>query len=561
MTAHPLFILSTALIVATTGGTGTVTVLPGASVQAALDRAPAGAVIVVEGHHAEALTIRKPVTLRGGAGARLSGAAVPLIEVIGARGVLIERLVATQSGRAAPRSNHGVIVVRDAEAELRAVRIEGATAGLVVTGGAKLRAAGLEVSRCGGAGVLFAGGSTGELTGSEIHHNAVGVWAEDDAAPILRDNAFTGNRLGLLFTGHARPRVEANRVVRSTGRGVSVTGDAVPALIGNTIEGSGEEGLVFIERARGVAQANRVRGNVYGVFVGDDAAPTLRHNMIEANRKAGVLFRHGRGGGLLEGNLLHANDRFGVQLSGPAAPTLRANTVVGHLRCGVHAANGASAVLERNVVTGNRVGVSNEAALVADEYRGASNGKLALTGDLIAGNADADLVAGKGADVGLLAADTALRFAEGGWFVLTGAAATGTGPLGWAGPPAGAASLLPGPVIAVRPRAAAPSPAAGPAQARPAKPELVAAADLKAIQIVGEEFEAAFMEAVEESGNAEIPGRFLSRAFAELEARDVNLQRLKAAREYLKRAQRAGETAVYGPAFHELDQFLRRHGV
>jgi len=95
--------------------------------------------------------------------------------------------------------------------------------------------------------------------------------------------------------------------------------------------------------------------------------------------------------------------------------------------------------------------------------------------------------------------------------------------------------------------------------AAPIRAGLVAAADAKAIRRVAEDFEADFMGAIEDQGSADIPGKQLSRAFAELQATPLSRKRLDEARRYLKLAQQAGEAEAFGPAYHELDRFLRKY--
>jgi hypothetical protein len=277
-------------------------------------------------------------------------------------------------------------------------------------------------------------------------------------------------------------------------------------------------------------------------LVADDAAPAIGQNIIDHNRTAGVVYRFGQGAGTLEENLLQANGAFGLQMSGHATPTVRNNTIVEHLRCGIHAYNGAAPILDRNVVSGNQCGVGNQLQSATGVYFGGKVGQPILMQNVVAGNVDGDLAL----DGGTRPAGPPPTFAAGGWFVLA------SGHAGWAGPPAGAAPLLPGPKLLAANRQPAPG---------SMEPGTVQGGDLKNICVVGEEFEDEFKYALAAKRDAEIPGKFLSRAFAELRVRDVDAKRLKAAREYWKQAQRAGEARAYASAYHDLDQFLRKYGI
>ena len=186
--------------------TQSMAIAPGDDLQAAIDAAPAGAVLVLAPgrHEAGRLAIRRPLALVGGGDATLAVAAL----AIDAEGPVVLRDLAVagavrlggatraelQDVRVAGAGGAGVVVGGDAHAVLRAVFVEACGGpGVLATDRADLAAEGCILLANGGAGLAWEGDARGEGHGNLCEGNAHGIRVADRAAPALLHNTLRRN--------------------------------------------------------------------------------------------------------------------------------------------------------------------------------------------------------------------------------------------------------------------------------------------------------------------------------------------------------------------------------
>jgi serine/threonine-protein kinase len=279
----------------TLGDTSTVGVSqvdPGADLAAAIAAAPRGGTVqLTAGTYrlAEPVYLLQDVTVRGaGPGStRLVSTAsgAGLLVPLPAK-VQVERLALTHAGNKAASG----LIVWDGRAELRAVRVSGAT-GRVSGPADRGRQAAAALSGGVGSGVLVSQSASllirdAQLTDNDVAGLVVGGRARVD----VRDTAFEDNGLcGLCFTGRATGQVRDSHVTGGA-VGMYVGQRSSPELQGNVVSGTREAGIAIQEQAAPVLTANQVGGNG-GVGIGVYAAsrPRVGDNTVTQSGRAGLV--------------------------------------------------------------------------------------------------------------------------------------------------------------------------------------------------------------------------------------------------------------------------------
>lgn len=250
-------------------------VLPGESLQEAIDKAPSGGTVkACPGVHAASLVLRKNVTLEGLSGAILDGSTL-----VGTRHAV--RLVDGASGATVRgfeiRGYRNAMSLTDASAgitslaPLTGVRIEGNT-----------------FRDNGWAGLVVAGGADG--------------WS-------IRDNAFHGHAVAHLLAHDAtRLRVEGNTLGPAP-HGILLSGTRLATVHDNDIEGGGRGGIVAtpLYRAPGMTDRlaltnNTVTGEwTHGIWVLGAKNARIVGNEVDVEG-AGITLGGSRGSLTLAGN-------------------------------------------------------------------------------------------------------------------------------------------------------------------------------------------------------------------------------------------------------------------
>jgi parallel beta-helix repeat protein len=138
----------------------------------------------------------------------------------------------------------------------------------------------------GGTGVFVEGGR-GRIVGNRIRGNDVGIAVMEGAAPTVRDNELTENRLGVGVRGAgADPRITANTIAASRAEGVIVDESASGRFEANTVTGSGRAGIwVDDEGTAPRFSGNHVNGSAVGILVTDGAGGDYRSNDLRGNTR------------------------------------------------------------------------------------------------------------------------------------------------------------------------------------------------------------------------------------------------------------------------------------
>ncbi|GEM_PF-5755704 len=268
------------------------------SIQDAIDAvAPGGTVSLPAGEFEEALTLWKPLTLKGvgkETAFRRSEGLAPLISVPhGVEGVRLEDLSIAEA------DDVGILVYGTVEIVRVSVSNAGGCCdeGILARGTARLLLEEVTI-RQSPDGLVLEGAARAEVYNSRFLDNREGILVKDEAQLVLRDSRVELNDTGLLVGGRSslflqpprgrgptvrllRTRVSANEEV-----GMVLSGPSEVELQSSLIADNGEKGIVVEEGASVHLEGNEIRGHVGGCaleVVSSQTRITGRDNALDEN--------------------------------------------------------------------------------------------------------------------------------------------------------------------------------------------------------------------------------------------------------------------------------------
>jgi len=267
-----------AISLAQEGPECTITVQPGESIQAAIDRAPEGAVIcLAEGEWEENIVIEKSITLRG------EGAQRSVIRWAKEGGIF------------------SVVWIGSA-AEIQ-VHIER----LTVTKG------------CWYPGIIIWGSAQVTITESTVSKNSSGIeignWAQATiTGSTISENSFSG----IVLADWAQATITGSIVSKNEWDGIVLADWARATITGSTISENGDYGITVVDSARGAISESTVSGNeLGGIMLGASSQATITGSAVSGNRLDGIILA-GSSQATIEANEILGNGGYGVALLGEA---------------------------------------------------------------------------------------------------------------------------------------------------------------------------------------------------------------------------------------------------
>lgn len=275
-------VLATLVMAATAAALGSgpgvpacpVTVGPDQSIQAAIDAAPEGAVICLEGVWQESLVITKGLTLQAAVadGTSISGG--------------------LEGGRPV------ILVVSDEEIEVRLL--------------------GLTVAVSGGL--------------NQTDYREDGIRVEGRAKVVIEDCTIFGNTCdGVHLEDEGQAVIENTRIFSNEGIGISVTDSACVTVIESQIAGNRNGGVVLRGADQGVIRGCSIQWNwIGGIAVAESAAAEIDGCQLEGNGQWGIVLGEAAQATIVD-NIIVGHGAYGVVLAEPPCWGEEGYTFVGYL--------------------------------------------------------------------------------------------------------------------------------------------------------------------------------------------------------------------------------------
>ncbi|RTR22595.1 right-handed parallel beta-helix repeat-containing protein [Deinococcus radiophilus] len=209
-----------------------------------------------------------------------------------------------------------------------------------------------DADRSQGSGLWLRAGALGEVSGSSLVRNAIGISVTEDSRVVLTDSDLRANRFaGALLDGRSSGTISGSRIEGNNEDGVVIGGEATPELQGNRIRGNGQRGVEISGAATPTLRGNQIEGGQFSIGVGGSAQPTLLDNTLTGAADTALLYRT-QAGGTAEGNTIEGT-QTGIRVSEAAAPTLRGNRIQASRGEGLNYSEDAGGSAENNQIEGS----------------------------------------------------------------------------------------------------------------------------------------------------------------------------------------------------------------
>jgi len=253
---------------------------PGASLQGAIDDAPAGAIVCLEeGEWTENLVLRSSIVLRGqGAEQTVLRAAEPDRPVV--------RIEAPEEGE-----REGQQIVLEALSITGAFGTEGEPFGVLVVGQAQMTVRECRVHANARNGIGVSGNAQVEIERSTVDENAwTGVYAWESASVAITDSTLDANgSTGLVLEGSSQASITGTELNRNRLYGMYLAGSAQVRIADATIADNGWDGIDMWGTASAAIERTTIAGNEQGITVRESAQLTVEESRLAGNRGYGVL--------------------------------------------------------------------------------------------------------------------------------------------------------------------------------------------------------------------------------------------------------------------------------
>lgn len=216
-------------------------------------------------------------------------------------------------------------------------------------------------------------GATGEVLGSEFHHNFFGIYTFEAHGLVVRDNVFRDH----VFYGvdphdfSTNLLIEDNVAYRNGSHGIIVSYGVSDSVIRhNRSFGNHGNGIVIDDGSdRNHVVANLVEGNRGdGIVLLGSGNTTVARNVIRDNRVGVRVNNHGAVGNVVRNNLIEGN-RVGVEAyRGAADLRLVDNVVRHHIDTGLRLA-AAHTTVRGGLIAGGDTGIDIRSLVDVDRVR------------------------------------------------------------------------------------------------------------------------------------------------------------------------------------------------
>lgn len=345
-------------------GEHAILVRPGQSIQAAIDSAPPGSLLILSrGTWNENLRIEKPLALRGESPEatviQAERPGPPVLWVAKEAQVDVEGLTLKggRGGYVSPElSSAGVFVTENAVLNLRRVKVtQNAASGIFASGQAVLNCDGVEIFGNTRYGLESVGEARAYLKGAKIAQNGMGgVWASAASHLELEDSLIAGNAgLGLWVRDESRVKLWATEVRENQGPGLRCEDASEVRLLASRVLNHGDVGVEVLDDVVFEAYGTIFQDNWHGLAIKGGAAFLQGCSVVE-NRWNGLDAR-GRSFVRVEGTEFSGGQGAGVASAERASVALLRCSIQGFMASGVSGFSAIPVSGEENELGGNGV--------------------------------------------------------------------------------------------------------------------------------------------------------------------------------------------------------------
>ncbi|MDQ0193536.1 right-handed parallel beta-helix repeat-containing protein [Paenibacillus wynnii] len=226
-------------------------------------------------------------------------------------------------------------------------------------------------------GIIATDHAAVKLYDSELTHNIMGIYMDDNSIGDFQNNRIWFNNNGLIGAGESELTIENNEIVRNEQTGIRGQDKAFLTVVGNLCQAN-VDGIHIMESSGGYFAANHCNRNLSkGISYETKSKLVLERNTCTLNGEAGIaqyaageaevtsnecsgnlmhgIYVEGSNSIALESNICNNNYDTGISLQGTVNGTLRSNTCQSN-PFGIFVKEQAQAALINNSCSHNEYG-------------------------------------------------------------------------------------------------------------------------------------------------------------------------------------------------------------
>jgi nitrous oxidase accessory protein len=307
MRVHPLIIPIIALFLAETTFADVISIVPGQSIQEAVDAANAGDIIEVHsGYYYENVNVTKPLTLRGMGGPVVDAGGKGSAITLSASGISIDGFTAVNSSRDQAGINVDSISCCN---EIRGNAIsENRGNGIDLWASRNNSIEGNTCSRNGGDGISLWSFDNNSIKGNILTQNSgTGIFGSCGNSSIVNNSICLNNESGIVLLNSLDNRIADNLIQGNKESGIMLILASANVVAGNNASYNAHSGIALLFSWQNIIMENRMANNLEGLGLGNSSGGNvISYNAIAFN-KLGVNIA-GSSGNMIHHNRFEAND-------------------------------------------------------------------------------------------------------------------------------------------------------------------------------------------------------------------------------------------------------------
>jgi len=169
------------------------------------------------------------------------------------------------------------------------------------------------------------------LTANRVYENGeVGINVVNSTTGEIRLNEIRFNEEdGIFLKNSMNNALIDNEIRENKHNGINLYHSTANFVIGNEVQGSGEEGILIVERADdNLISSNLISENgINGIGIYGSYSSTIINNRVSFNEDNGIYSRDYSGGTMVANNDVYGNFRYGIGLEDSGSNFIKANRV------------------------------------------------------------------------------------------------------------------------------------------------------------------------------------------------------------------------------------------
>ncbi|MDJ0726499.1 MAG: right-handed parallel beta-helix repeat-containing protein [Prochloraceae cyanobacterium] len=202
-------------------------------------------------------------------------------------------------------------------------------------------------------GIWIAENSSALIEECQIYANAYpGIGITSKSNPTIRNCQIYNGTNGILITNNSRGTIENCKIFKNSYPGIAITAGANPTIRNCQIY-NGTNGISIAERGKGIIEDCQIYNNTYpGIAINLEGNPKITRCKIYEGKSYGILVTE-KGKGIIEETEIYKNIKPGIAITSEANPLIKKCTIYENKSNGIAINKQGKGIIEDCVIRDN----------------------------------------------------------------------------------------------------------------------------------------------------------------------------------------------------------------